>query len=203
LQQTFDHIKAVTIPIPGAFFLDLFQRCYQFDQYKEGEKILKFAEERYPNDEEVLVGIAKGYLDLEEDNKALSILRRVLKNNPTHAEANIQVGILYFYMDQTRLAKRHWDRAQTQARKENDQLLLYRIKSIKDEFLHGKPLARSPIELLRNMPPEAREELFKDAPPEVAAALREMDLDMLEMMFNMGGFDDDIFDDDEDDFYYV
>ena len=106
-------------------------------------------------------------------------------------------------MDQTRLAKRHWDRVQTQARKENDQLLLYRIKSIKDEFLHGKPPASSPIELLRNMPPAAREELFKHAPPEVAAALREMDLDTLEMLFSLGGFDDDPFGDDEDDFYYV
>jgi hypothetical protein len=43
------------------------------------------------------------------------------------------------------------------------------------------------------------EEMLKDAPPEVAAMLRNMPPDMLEMILSMGGFDDDF--EDEEDFF--
>lgn len=207
LQETFEHIKAVSAPIPGSFFMDLFERCYDADLEEEGEKILKFAEERYADDEGTLVSIAAGYSRIDQDDKALPILRRVTKNNPDHIEANIQLGIAYYHLDQTRLAKRHWNNAETLARKENNHLQMYKIKMIKDEYLHGKSVANDPFAILRGMPPEAWEELLKGAPPEIAAMLKNMDMDMLDMMLRLGGgmdgFDDDFFfDDDDDDFFF-
>ncbi len=211
LQQTFEHIKAVTDPIPGGFFLDLFHQCYEHDYEEEGEKLLKFAEEKYADDIDILVGVAAGYSILEQENSAMAILRRVLKKNPTHIEANIQLGILYHDMGQTRLAKRHWEKAESQASKENDPMALYKIKLTKDEYLYNKPPPTNPLEMLRDLPPQVRDELLKTAPPEIAALLRDMDPNMLDILLSMGGglddFDDDFFfdddDEDEDDFYYV
>jgi len=203
LRKTLEHIKAVTAPIPGSFFLDLFQYCLNFDHEEEGQKLLEVAEERYLDDENIAVGIAVGYLSLDEDNRALSILRGVLDKNRTHIEANIQLGILYHRMGQTRLAKRHWETAEKQARKENNPLLLHQIKLIKDDLLYGKPLPSNPIEMLRTLPPEVREQLLKTAPPEIAALLEDMGPDMLDLLFELGGpsdFDDEFFDFDEDDF---
>jgi hypothetical protein len=111
----------------------------------------------------------------------------------------MQLGIVYYHLDQTRLAKRHWDRAETQARKENNQMLLYKIKLIKDEFLYNKVPPSTPRELFKNLPPQVLEEMLKDAPPEVAAMLRNMSPDMLGMILSMGDFDDDF--EDEEDFF--
>jgi tetratricopeptide (TPR) repeat protein len=200
VQQTFEQIKAVTGPVPGGLFLDLFERCRQFNQEAQAEKILTFAKERYADDDEVMIGVAVGYSHLDQDNRAASILRTVLQHNPTHIEANLQLGIVYYHLDQIRLAKRHWDKAETQARQENNQMLLYKIKLIKDDFLYGKAPPRTPRELLKNLPPQVLEEMLKDAPPEVAAMLRNMPPNMLDMILNMSGFDDD-FDDEEEDFF--
>jgi hypothetical protein len=199
VQQTFEQIKAVPEPVPGGLFLDLFERCHQFNQDAEAEKILAFAKDRYATDDEIMIGVAVGYSHLDQDNRAASILRGVLQNNPSHIEANLQLGIVYYHLDQTRLAKRHWDKAEAQARKENNQMLLYKIKLIKDEFLYGKAPPTTPRELFKNLPPQVLEEMLKDAPPEVAAMLRNMPPDMLEMILSMGGFDDDF--EDEEDFF--
>jgi tetratricopeptide (TPR) repeat protein len=199
VQQTFEQIKAVPEPVPGELFLDLFERCRQFNQDAEAEKILAFAKDRYATDDEIMIGVAVGYSHLDQDNQAASILRSVLQNNPGHIEANLQLGIVYYHLDQTRLAKRHWDKAEAQARKENNHMLLYKIKLVKDDFLYGKAPPSTPRELFRNLPPQLLEEMLKDAPPEVAAMLRNMSPDMLEMILGMGGFDDDF--EDEEDFF--
>jgi hypothetical protein len=69
---------------------------------------------------------------------------------------------------------------------------------MKDHLLHGKPPPRNPIEMLVNMPPELREELFKTAPPEIAELLRDMSPEMLEAMLSgLPGFDDEFFDDED------
>jgi hypothetical protein len=124
-----------------------------------------------------------------------------LKNNPRNAEANLHLGIAYFNLDQTRLAKRYWSRAESHARKDNNFLLLHRIQIVKDDLLHDIPPPRNPMDMLMNMPPEILDELAKDAPPEIAEMLRNKDI--LELIMRMGSFgSDDDFDDDEEDFFY-
>jgi tetratricopeptide (TPR) repeat protein len=196
LQQTFERIKAISQPIPGEFFLDLFEQCQKFNRKKEGRKILEYTEQRFADDADVLVTIAHHYVELEQDSVALSILRRVLRDNPDHIEANIELGVLYYYMDQTRLAKRHWDKAQAQAQREKNPLMAHRVKLVKDEFLHGKTPPRNPLEMLMNLPPHLREQLINQAPPEVAEMLR--DPELLEIMSRLGGLGEF---GDEDDFY--
>jgi tetratricopeptide (TPR) repeat protein len=198
-QQTLEYIKAVPGPVPGGLFLDLFERCRQFKQDALAEKILVLTKDRYRDDDEVMIGVAVGYSHLDQDNQAAAILRHVVQHNPTHIEANMQLGIVYYHLDQTRLAKRHWDKAEAQARKENNQMLLYKIKLIKDDLLYGKAPPSSPRELFKNLPPQVLQEMLKDAPPEVAAMLRNMSPDMLDMILSMSGLDDDF--DDEEDFF--
>ncbi|MEW5956972.1 MAG: tetratricopeptide repeat protein [Chloroflexota bacterium] len=199
--QTFEHIKAVTAPVPGGFFLDLFQQAYHFEYTDIARQVLEYAEERHGQDDNLLVDVAVGYRTLEQTQHAMALLRRVLHHNPDHIEANIHVGMLYYEMEQTRLAKRHWQTAEAQAHRENNQLELHRIKLIKDEFLYGKPPPRNPIEMLLNLPPQLREQLLKTAPPGVAEMLRDMTPEMLEELLNLGGFPD--FDDELDDEFYL
>ncbi len=200
VEQTLEHIKAVPeSAVPAGLFLDLFERCLQFKQEAVAEKILTFTKERYRADDEVMIGVAVGYSHLDQDNQAAAILRRVLEHNPTHIEANMQLGIVYYHLDQTRLAKRHWDKAEAQAHKENNQMLLYKIKLVRDDLLYGKAPPSSPRELLRNLPPQVLEEMLKDAPPELAAMMRNMTPDMLDMILSMSGLEDDF--DDEEDFF--
>jgi tetratricopeptide (TPR) repeat protein len=198
LQQAFDLIKAVKSSIPGGFFLDLVQRCLKLRKEPEARRLLEYADTQYAADDDVSVSIAMAYLDLADAQQARSILRRVLKHNPAHIEANIELGILYYEMDQTRLAKRHWQEAETEARKLNDLILVHRIKLIKDEFLHGKLPPRNPIEMIKSLPPQLREQILQTAPPEVAELLR--DPQLLDLMMNFPGVNNDDFDD-EDGFF--
>jgi tetratricopeptide (TPR) repeat protein len=200
--QTLEQIKAVTVPIPGGFFLDLFHHADNFEQPEIALNILEYAEARFSDDDDLLVSIALEYRTLDQTNRALTLLRQVLQHNSNHIGANIYLGVLYHEMEQTRLAKRHWQTAETQARKENNQLQLHQLKLIKDELLYGKLPPRNPIEMLLNLPPALREQLLETAPPEVAEMLRDMTPEMLEMLLNFGdfpGFDDEF--DDEDLFY--
>jgi hypothetical protein len=96
------------------------------------------------------------------------------------------------------LAKRHWQEAETEARKLNDLILVHRIKLIKDEFLHGKLPPRNPIEMIKSLPPQLREQILQTAPPEVAELLR--DPQLLDLMMNFPGVNNDDFDD-EDGFF--
>ncbi|MCB0155811.1 MAG: hypothetical protein KDF65_13515, partial [Anaerolineae bacterium] len=202
MAKTLEHLQAMTPPAPAGLFFDLFERCSRFEQQEMGEAILAFVAEKYAADVEAMVAVASRYGDLEQEQKALSILRRVLKDQPNHIEANIQLGLTYFYLEQTRLAKRHWDKATELARQANDQITLHRIKLMTDELLYGKRPPQNPSEVLRNLPPQVLEQMLKDAPPEIAEMLRNVPPDLLDLFGGLGDFDDD---DDEifdfDDFF--
>lgn len=201
MQQTLELLQALSSPLPAGLFLDLFERCHHYDQPKLAEHILEFVAKKYAGDANTMVGVAAGYVELEQENKALPILRQALKEQPNHIEANIQIGLIYFYTDQTRLARRHWDKAAELARQINDQALMYRIKLMKDELLYGKRPPQSPGELFRNLPPEVLEQMLKDAPPEVAAMLRNMPPGMLDILAGFGEDEDDDFIDDPFSFF--
>lgn len=197
-RQTFEHTQAVTTPVPGAFFLDLAEHCDEYEQAKLGRQILEYTEKRYLEDENIQVGVAMVYINLDEDQRGVPILRRVLQKNPAHIEANIQLGVAYHFMDQSRLAQRHWSTAENLARKNNDHLLLHRIKLMKDELLYGKVPAGNPLEMLFKLPPQVREQLVKTAPPEIAEMLRDMSPEEMEIMLQMAaGFGDEFFDEDD------
>jgi hypothetical protein len=156
--------------------------------------MLRLVEAKYAGDDEVMVNVASAYIDLEQDDKAASILRGVLKNNPNHIGANMELGIAYHMLGQTRLAKNHWHAAEVEARRQNDPLLVHQVKQIKDRYLHGKPVPDNPLEMFMSLPPEVRANLLKDAPPEVAEMLQDldnMDPDLLNMLSDLGGFDDE------------
>ncbi len=195
MQQILELLQALSPSLPAGLFLDLSERCHHYDQPKLAGQILEFVAQKYPADANAMVGVAAGYVELEQENKALPILRQVLKEQPNHIEANIQIGLIYFYMEQIRLARRHWDKAAELARQVNDHALLYRIKLMKDELLYGKRPPQSPGELFRNLPPEVLEQLLKDAPPEVAEMLRHMPPGMLDILAGFDDNDDDLMDD--------
>ncbi len=198
VQQTIEQAKAVTTPVPGAFFLDLAEHCHEYGDDKHCRQLLEYTEQRYPDNENTLIGIALAYLELDDNRRAVPILRGILNKNPDHVEANIQLGLAYYYMEQNRLAQRHWKTAESQARKNHDQLMLHRIKLMRDELLYGKAPPSNPIEMLLSLPPQVREQLLKTAPPEVAEVLRNMGPEELEMLFSIaGGFDDEFFDEDD------
>jgi hypothetical protein len=103
-------------------------------------------------------------------------------------------------MGQTRLGQRHWDKAQQQARKEGDHELLYELKMMKDILVYGKAPPRTPLDMLRNMPPQLRQQMLDQLPPELAAIVKNGNFDILEAILGMGfpgGFDED---DDDDDY---
>ena len=137
LSQSLDRLKAVPGAVPSNLFLDLVSRCFDLEQDDYAKLLLEYVETQYPDDEKALVAVALHYADRDEEKHAVSILRRILKNNPDHAEASLRLGSIYYKIGQTRLANRHWDRAEQQARKENDQILLYDLKLAKDVWVHG------------------------------------------------------------------
>ncbi len=192
LQQIFEYMQAATPTIPGAIYIDLFEQCMDYDQEVEGRKLLTYAQKTYPNDIDLQVGIAVCYINLDEENTAVPILRSAIKKNPNHIDANIQLGVAYHYLDQARLAKRCWDKAKSQAQKENNQLVLHKIKMIKDELLYGKTISNNPFEMLQGLPPQVLEEMLKDAPPEIAAMFESMGSDMFDILADMAEeFDED------------
>lgn len=200
LKQVLDRIKAITTPIPSSFFFDLIDRSFEAEQDDQAKALLEYVETRYSDDEKVLVGVATHYANIDQQSHAISILRRVLKNDPVHAEANLRLGSIYYEIGQTRLARRHWKQAEQQARKENDQILLYQLKMDKDFWMYGKSPPQNPIEVLRQLPPELKRQMLDQLPPEAADILN-MDPDILELMMGFDYLDD--FEDDEDDYYYV
>jgi tetratricopeptide (TPR) repeat protein len=205
VDQTFERIKAIRGPIPGSFFIDLINRCLEAGQEKQAMALIDYVEAHYQDDEQTLLMLASLLSDVEQEGRALALLRKILKESPDHAEANLQLGTLYFEMGQTRLAKRHWQKAEQQARKENNQMLLYQLKMTRDTMLYGKQPPRNMFDMLRQMPPELRQQLFEGAPPEIAGMLQNMDLETLEMLMGFAMDDDlgtfDFFDDEDDDYY--
>ncbi|MDX1521178.1 MAG: tetratricopeptide repeat protein [Anaerolineae bacterium] len=207
INQTLARIKAVPGLIPGDFFLDLIAQCMDFDRHDLANELIDFTEARYRDDIEVVLSLSSLFRELEQAKRALALVRHVIKDHPDHAEANIELGVIYFELDQVRLAKRHWQKAEEQAKKVNDQMLLYQIKTVRDVMLHGKQPPQSMGQILQQMPPELRQQMIEDAPPEIREMLRDMPPDMIDMLINaaMGGgeldpsaFIDDLFDFDDD-----
>jgi tetratricopeptide (TPR) repeat protein len=203
LDQTLERIKALPASTPSSFFFDLFDHSLQAEESKRAETILKLIEDRYAGDEWALVELALRYVDLDQDARAVSILRGILKDHPKHIDANMQLGTIYYRMGQTRLGKRHWQAAETQARQENDYMRLHQLKMIKDHLMHGRALPTNPFEMLQDMPPDVLEGLLRQAPPEVAELIRNMDPDMLAALMGFDDLDDFYYDDDDDDDDYI
>jgi tetratricopeptide (TPR) repeat protein len=199
LSQSLDRLKAVAGTVPSNLFLDLVRRCVDLEQDDYAKLLLEYIETQYPDDEKALVEVALHYADRDEEKHAISILRQILKNNPDHAEASLRLGSIYYKIGQTRLAHRHWDRAEQQARQENDQILLYDLKLAKDVWVHGKTLPQNLFELLQEMPPALRKQMLEQLPPDMANLLN-MDPELLELMMGFNFMDD--FEYDEDDYDY-
>jgi tetratricopeptide (TPR) repeat protein len=201
LKQVIERVTALTGTVPGSFFIDLIDRCLERDQPKYAKTLLEYAENRYADVENTLVDIAIRYAQMNQENRAVSILRQVLKDNPDQPQANLRLGSIYYRLGQTRLAHRHWDRAEAQARKDNNQMILYELKMNKDMLVHGKQPPRTPLEMLQNMPPELRRQMLNQLPPEIASILENLSPDMIEAMLGfdlMDDFDEDEEEDDDD-----
>ncbi len=202
INQTFEQIKAIKTSIPSGFFLDLINHCLEYEYYDHAEELIDYTEAHYQEDVPTMLALVELFRRRQEDKRALATLRHIIKEHPDHAEANMELGTLYFEMDQTRLAKRHWQKAEAQARKENNQMLLYQIKTTKDVFLHGKQPPQNVAQFFHQMPPELRQELLAQAPPEIAEVLRNMSPEMLESILREAMSDEagpfDIFDEDDD-----
>lgn len=197
LVQVVDRIKAVKGSVPDLFFLDLIDRCLERDQLEFAQSLLEYTESEYADSEEMMLELAMRYAQANQENKAVALLRQIIKVNPDHTQAHLRLGSIYYKLGQTRLAQRHWDKAESQARKENNQMALYELKMNKDFLVYGKRPPRNPLEMLQSMPPELRKQMLEQLPPEVAHILQDLDPDMLDAMLDLG-FDDE--DDDEWDY---
>ena len=198
LQETFERIKTFPRSIPFSFFSDLLEHCSDANESGWVDTILAYLDTQYQHDDDALVELAFEYKARGYDSKAVSILRRVLSHNSKHITANIRLGSIYYEMGQTRLGKRHWDKAERQAKIENDIMSLNELRMIKDYLIHGRSFPRSPLEMILNMTPDLKEELLRTAPPEVAELLRDMGSDELAALFANMGLDDDYYDDDDE-----
>jgi Flp pilus assembly protein TadD len=109
----------------------------------------------------VLLEMARLAFNNNEDNRAAGYLRRILRHHPNHAEANLRLGAIYYTLNQTRLAKRHWAIAEQQARQENDALLLAELQITKNSLMYGIEPTRGLSDLLGLLPPDLSD-LFGD-----------------------------------------
>ncbi len=200
LEQIINRIKAVQSPIPAGFFIDLIGHSREAKRNAVAESLLEHAEARYAEDEAALLDVAMERLEMGQDEHAATLLRRILKNKPDYAPANLRLGAIYYKMGQTRLANRHWDKVQQQAQKEGDHELLHELKIVKDVLVYGKLPPRSPLEMLSSMPPQLRQQMIDQLPPEIAAALRNGDPDILEAILDLAMGDD--FDEEDDDGFF-
>ncbi|HEX9922765.1 MAG TPA: tetratricopeptide repeat protein [Anaerolineae bacterium] len=154
-QQILERIKAFESPAPAGFLLELVDGYDRADLGDRAWKLLEFIEHLYPDEPEVLLAIADRLVIDEQEARAAGYLRRILRHNANHAEANLRLGTIYYSMGQTRLAKNHWKTAEQQARKENDMALLAELEITKNALMHGiVPPAGRLAGLLGNMPPE-------------------------------------------------
>ena len=200
LKQNLERIKSLSGSVPSVFFISLIDRCFEHDQFQQAKELLEYTEARYPDDENTLLDLAMRYAETNQEKHAISLLRQILQDNSDHIEANLRLGSIYYKIGQTRLAHRHWDKAEQQARRENNQMALYHLKTVKNILVHGKAPPQNPLEMLQDMPPELKRQMLEQLPPEIADILQNMDPEMLEMMMNFGFWDDDDYDDED---YYA
>jgi tetratricopeptide (TPR) repeat protein len=161
---------------PASFFLDLFDRTFELDNEDQAQEILKLIEARYSQDKEARLDLALRLMDLDQDNQAIAMMRQLVQEYPTYLEAQMHLGGLYYHIGQTHLAKRHWNKAETQARKANDQAFLAELEFFKDQLIHGPSLPGELFEILRDMPPEMLESFLEEtnAPPDIIDLIRNM-----------------------------
>lgn len=192
IADTFEMLKALPPSTPFTFFIEIIDRCIEQSHTKQAREVMAHAESRYNDVEEALVELARGYVSLEENQSAIRLLKSVIEKNPDHAEANLHLGTVYFEMDQTRLGKRYWKKAENIARKTNNQMLLYELKTLTDYYIHGVRKPSSPFEMLRGMPPELLQQLLEGAPPEVIQMVETMGPEALFAM--MAGMEGEFYD---------
>lgn len=153
--RTVEKVKAFDPPAPAGFLLELADDYSRTGLDDRAWKLLEFIEHLYPDEPEVLLDIADRLVSDEQEARATGYLRRILRHNTNHAEANLRLGTIYYSMGQTRLAKNHWKTAEQQARKENNMLLLAELEITKNALMHGiMPPAAGLARLLGDMPPE-------------------------------------------------
>jgi len=171
LAELIVRMKALANP-PGAFFVDLIEKALEFENKVVAEDLMAFLEEKYAQDDQAMMDLAMCYSGNDREARGVNLLRLVLERNPSHIEAHIRLGVLYFEMKQTRLAKRHWDLAEAQARQQNNQMMLYEIKTTRDHYLHGRRAPKNMFDFITQMPPGLLDELLKNAPPEVVKMIK-------------------------------
>ncbi len=126
----------LTPPPATGFYVDLAEFCQELEQPEWAKRLLKRAEERNPNDPRLLFEIAMALTHQGPEPQAIGYLRRALDLDPSMAEAHLWLGNLYFAaLGQTRLAKRHWQQAESIAQRNGDQAMIYQIRLVKSYFL--------------------------------------------------------------------
>ncbi|MDM8518536.1 tetratricopeptide repeat protein [Anaerolineales bacterium HSG6] len=195
LKNVIDSIKSLPTNTPSQFFSEIIDVFLEKDMTDMAMDLLHVLEQNYADDEGAVIYLASTYsLDLNDSKKAIVLLKGLLEKNPNNGQAHVQLGVVYYRMGQTRIGKSHWNKAEKIARETNDGLLRFKVKSVRDELIHGKRTPQASFDMLRNMPPDVFEELIRTAPPEVAEMLQNMDPDMLvDMMMNMSDIDEDDF----------
>jgi tetratricopeptide (TPR) repeat protein len=170
IEEIFAKIKSLPETTPSGFYIDLAEYCFDKKKVSRAKELASIIEEKYATDSAVLVSLAQLYHgSFDDDAKAVSILKALLEEKPDYAKAHVLLGTIYYEIGQTNIGKRHWQKATLLARKANDQALLYEIKVIKDELVHGK--IRSPLSMLRNIPPELLKQMLEGAPDHIREAI--------------------------------
>jgi tetratricopeptide (TPR) repeat protein len=130
--------ETLTPPPSTSFYVDLAEFCQELERPEWAKRLLRHAEERNPHDPRLLFEMAMALTHEGPDTQAIGYLRRALDLDPDLAEAHLWLGNLYFAsLGQTRLAKRHWQQAESIAQRNGDQVMLYEIRLVKEYFLGG------------------------------------------------------------------
>jgi tetratricopeptide (TPR) repeat protein len=138
--------ESLAPPPPTSFYVDLAEYCQELERRDWAERLLKHAEERDPDNPQLLFEIAMALIYEGPEPRAIGYLRRALDLDPTLAEAHLWLGTLYLTAwGQMRLAKRHWREAERLAQQTGDQAMLYEIRLVRDYFTGKSNLSPSSI----------------------------------------------------------
>ena len=178
LIESLEQVKSLPEKTPASFFFELFDHTldYAFDDL--AMSLLTWIEQRYGTDKEARLDLALRYMAFDQDNQAIAMLRRLIHDEPDYLDAQLHLGGVYYRIGQTRLAKRHWSKAEAQARQINDQAFLMRLRVLKDELMHGLSGPDHFFDMLRRMPPDELERFLieTNAPPEIIEIIQDLDL---------------------------
>jgi tetratricopeptide (TPR) repeat protein len=176
LTKVMARIRDLPGSTPIHFFFDLFDRAFEADNEAQAREVLTLIEARSPQEKEARLELALRYMDLDQDNQAIKLLRQLIQDYPTYLDAQMHLGGFYYAIGQTHLVKRQWSKAEAQARKVNDDEFLYQLQLFKDQVMHGTPLPGDLFEMLESMPPEMLERFLKEThvPPDLVELIRNM-----------------------------